>query len=452
MDYKKPLFRNVWLYRFLDFLIPVISLSIIIHKLTDMQISLGVISGLLFVLFAQYQGIYRSDTKEILNKGLTTLKIWSFLSISILIIDRAITNFQISNIDIFLWFLLTPIFFYIYRSIFKKFLLNQDLLYRNIAIIGAGDLGVSIAKSIQNSKFYSKALINFFDDNEELKGLHMSDIPVIDKASEFKKYVNNYNLVYICLPLACKKEINEIIELSSEHSVILKFVPDIPTFDFLSSNVEDFYGHPIIGITNTPSMNLTLRVVKRIEDLILSIIIISLISPLMFFISVVIKISSRGSVLFKQKRYGLDGNEFVMYKFRTMTTSDNGRIIKQAKKNDKRVTKVGLLLRKTSLDELPQFFNVIKGEMSIVGPRPHAVAHNKEYKKLISKYMQRHLMKPGITGWAQINGYRGEIRTLQEMQTRVDFDLHYINTWSLWLDIKIILISIYKGFISKKAY
>jgi putative colanic acid biosynthesis UDP-glucose lipid carrier transferase len=165
-----------------------------------------------------------------------------------------------------------------------------------------------------------------------------------------------------------------------------------------------------------------------------------------------VKLSSAGPVLFKQKRYGINGKEINVYKFRSMTTQDNGSIIKQAIKGDPRITKFGAFIRRTSLDELPQFYNVLQGNMSIAGPRPHAVAHNEEYRQLIPKYMQRHLVKPGITGWAQINGWRGETDTLDKMENRINYDLYYINNWSLWLDIKIILITIIKGFVNKNAY
>jgi putative colanic acid biosynthesis UDP-glucose lipid carrier transferase len=166
----------------------------------------------------------------------------------------------------------------------------------------------------------------------------------------------------------------------------------------------------------------------------------------------IIKFTSSGPIIFRQTRYGLNGKEIEVYKFRSMIVQDNGSMIKQAIQNDIRITPFGAFLRKTSLDELPQFVNVIQGRMSVVGPRPHAVAHNEEYRKLVPKYMQRHLVKPGITGWAQINGYRGETDTLEKMQKRVEFDLHYINSWSIWLDIKIIFMTIFKGFLNKNAY
>ena len=197
---------------------------------------------------------------------------------------------------------------------------------------------------------------------------------------------------------------------------------------------------------------ITCKILKRVEDLVVSTIILILISPILMLIAISIKTTSKGSIIFKQKRGGINNTEIIVYKFRTMSTQDNGSVINQVTKNDTRLTFVGPFLRKSSLDELPQFINVIQGRMSIVGPRPHAVAHNNEYIELIPGYNQRALIKPGITGLAQINGWRGETNTLEKMKRRVDTDLIYIENWSLWLDFKIIFKSILVGFLNKNAY
>ena len=188
------------------------------------------------------------------------------------------------------------------------------------------------------------------------------------------------------------------------------------------------------------------KILKRIEDIVVSTIILVLISPILLLIAISIKATSKGPIIFKQKRGGINNKDIVVYKFRSMTSQDNGSIVNQVTKNDARITSIGSFLRKSSLDELPQFINVIQGRMSVVGPRPHALAHNIEYAKQIPEYNQRVLVKPGITGLAQINGWRGETDTLEKMQKRVDMDLHYINNWTLWLDIKIILTTMWKGF------
>jgi putative colanic acid biosynthesis UDP-glucose lipid carrier transferase len=177
-----------------------------------------------------------------------------------------------------------------------------------------------------------------------------------------------------------------------------------------------------------------------------------LISIPMLAIAAAVKLTSKGPVIFKQKRYGLDGKQITVYKFRSRTTQDNGAVVKQATKNDARLTKIGGFLRRTSLDELPQFINVLQGRMSHVGPRPHAVAHNEQYRKIITGYMLRHKVKPGITGWAQVNGLRGETETVNKMVQRVEYDLDYIHRWSIWFDIKIVFMTVFNGFINKNAY
>ena len=192
--------------------------------------------------------------------------------------------------------------------------------------------------------------------------------------------------------------------------------------------------------------------VKRVIDIVVSMVLAGVLIIPILIIFTILKVTSKDSAIYYSDRIGKNNHIFKMPKFRTMKSGAPEIATHLMKNADKHTTKIGKFLRKTSLDELPQFYNVIQGRMSIVGPRPHAVAHNEEYRKLIPKYMQRHLVKPGITGWAQINGWRGETDTLHKMKKRIDFDLHYINTWSLWLDIKIIILTTVKGFINKNAY
>ena len=194
------------------------------------------------------------------------------------------------------------------------------------------------------------------------------------------------------------------------------------------------------------------RLLKRAEDIVLATLILLLISPVLCCIALAVKLSSPGPVIFRQTRYGMAGKPIKVWKFRSMKVMENDKVVTQATQNDPRVTKVGNFLRRTSLDELPQFINVLTGGMSIVGPRPHAVAHNEQYRQLIEGYMLRHKVKPGITGWAQINGWRGETDTLEKMEKRVEFDLEYIREWSVWFDIKIVFLTVFKGFVNKAAY
>jgi putative colanic acid biosynthesis UDP-glucose lipid carrier transferase len=229
------------------------------------------------------------------------------------------------------------------------------------------------------------------------------------------------------------------------------FVPSTLPFDMIQARVDRIGSVPVIAVCETPFYGIS-GVLKRATDLFITGLIMFAIWPLMAAIAVGIKLTSQGPVLFKQRRYGLDGKEIVVYKFRTMKVCEDGGHITQARQNDPRVTAFGAVLRRSSLDELPQFINVLMGSMSIVGPRPHAVAHNEQYRALINGYMVRHKVRPGITGWAQVNGFRGETETVEKMKQRVEYDLDYLNHWSLSLDLWIVLKTVLVMVKDKKAY
>jgi putative colanic acid biosynthesis UDP-glucose lipid carrier transferase len=214
------------------------------------------------------------------------------------------------------------------------------------------------------------------------------------------------------------------------------FVPDMFVTDLIQGRIDSVSGMPVLGVCDSPFSGVS-GLVKRASDVIFSIAILAAISPLLLVLALCVKLSSPGPVIFKQRRYGLDGEDIVVYKFRSMTVTEDGDAIRQCAEHDGRLTPLGAFMRRTSLDELPQFINVLQGRMSIVGPRPHAVAHNELYRKLIKGYMQRHKVRPGLTGWAQVNGLRGETPTLERMQARIDHDLDYLRNWSLRLDLYI---------------
>lgn len=257
--------------------------------------------------------------------------------------------------------------------------------------------------------------------------------------------------IYIVVSLQNVQKIAALTSALAETLCTVALMPAVPAFHQLPVNVERIDGAPALLLFDTPMHGLN-RFIKRVEDIVIASIILLLISPILLAISIAIKATSRGPVIFRQTRYGLQGKPISVWKFRSMKVMENDASVVQATRNDPRVTPIGSFLRKTSLDELPQFINVLKGDMSIVGPRPHAVAHNEYYRTLIPGYMLRHKMKPGITGWAQINGWRGETDTLYKMEKRIEFDLEYIRNWSLGLDLKIILITVFKGFVNKAAY
>ncbi|PRA66510.1 undecaprenyl-phosphate glucose phosphotransferase [Pseudomonas sp. MYb187] len=258
--------------------------------------------------------------------------------------------------------------------------------------------------------------------------------------------------VWLCLPLSADTTLRSVMYALRHHTVAVRFMPELGDLPLLNHKVSNIAGVYSLDLSCSP-MDGPAAILKRIEDIVIGGVISLLILPVCLCIALAIKLSSPGPVVFKQYRTGINGRKFKVYKFRSMVVhQEGGGDVTQATRNDPRVTRIGAFLRRTSLDELPQFFNVLQGRMSIVGPRPHALAHNDYYKDLVESYMQRHKVKPGITGWAQVNGYRGETDTLDKMQKRVECDLWYIDNWTLALDIKIIFWTVFKGFTGKAAY
>ncbi len=337
---------------------------------------------------------------------------------------------------------------------FLRLMRSHGLNERRVVIVGAGTMGKKLAETIQQALWTGFRIITFMDDAAADKPAQINDIPVMQTPSCLGQYLqsNQVDEVWITFPLQAEKRVKEILHQLRHSTMTTRYLLDIFGLDLLNHSVTDLAGFPVLTIRSSPMKGVN-RVVKALEDRLVAAIILLFISPLMLLIALGVKLTSAGPVFFKQQRLGWDGKVIKVYKFRTMLmhTEHDGKVT-QATQEDKRVTRLGKFLRRTSLDELPQFINVLQGRMSIVGPRPHALAHNEQYKDTIHVYMQRHCMKPGITGWAQINGWRGETDTLDKMQKRVEFDLYYINNWSLWFDLKIIMLTLFKGFISRNAY
>jgi putative colanic acid biosynthesis UDP-glucose lipid carrier transferase len=324
---------------------------------------------------------------------------------------------------------------------------------RTAVVVGASALGVKVAHALQGGDTAGVVFIGFFDDRDDDRIDDEAKAQVLGTLADVAAYTTEHGVreVYITLPLGSQPRIVELLEQLQGTTASLFFVPDVFGISIIQGRLQDMNGVPVVGICETPFTG-TNQLVKRASDLVIASVIVVLISPLLLAIAIGVKLSSPGPVLFRQRRNGLDGHEIVVYKFRSMRTLDDGPVVRQATRNDPRVTPFGAFLRKTSLDELPQFFNVLQGTMSIVGPRPHAVTHNKEYRQIIKAYMVRHKVKPGITGWAQVNGQRGETDTVEKMRTRVEYDLEYLRNWSLGLDLKIIVATIRLLFFDRHAY
>lgn len=338
----------------------------------------------------------------------------------------------------------------LFLRIMRSFGMNE----RSVVIIGANDLGKKLASTVQAALWTGFRVISFLDDTAFDKPKALLNIPVLQTPTMLNDYLtkNAIDEIWIALPLCAETRVKEILYQLRHLTINTRYVLDIFGLDLLNHSITDIAGVPVLNIRSSPMTGIN-RLVKAFEDRLLAISILILISPLFLLIASAIKLSSKGPIFFKQYRHGWDGRIIKVYKFRTMIIHCESKdCVTQATANDERITFLGKFLRRTSLDELPQFINVLQGRMSIVGPRPHAVAHNEYYKDAIHTYMQRHRVKPGITGWAQINGWRGETDTLAKMQKRIEYDLYYINNWSFGFDIKIIMLTLFRGFVHRNAY
>ncbi len=325
--------------------------------------------------------------------------------------------------------------------------------HKRVVMVGQSEVARELLRRIRSSGWTGFDVVAVFDDQASSNGT-FDGMPLHHELVGLAGYLREHDVaeVWITMPLKDEARVREVLHLLRHSTVNIRYVPDIFAFRLINHGVSEVAGVPMLDLSTTPMTGMN-RLVKALEDYILAAVILILISPLLLGIALAVKLTSPGPVLFKQKRHGWDGREITVYKFRSMVVhAEDSEQVTQARKGDPRVTRVGAFLRRTSLDELPQFINVLQGRMSIVGPRPHAVAHNEQYKELIDDYMQRHKVKPGITGWAQVNGYRGETDTLEKMQKRVEYDLYYIEHWSLWFDLKIIFLTIFTGFVNKNAY
>ncbi len=324
---------------------------------------------------------------------------------------------------------------------------------RTAVIAGCNDIGLRLASNFADNRFIGVRFVGYFDDRkrERLEGI--GDTPLLGNLSQLADYVKTHHVdhIYLALPMATQPRILSVLDNLKDTTSSIFFVPDIFVTDLIQGRVDQVGGMPVVAVCETPFTGAS-GLMKRLSDIVASLLILVLISPLMLAVALGVKLTSRGPVIFKQRRYGLDGKEILVYKFRSMTTCDDGQEIKQATRDDARITPFGAFIRKTSLDELPQFVNVLQGRMSIVGPRPHAVAHNETYRKLVKGYMVRHKVKPGITGWAQVNGYRGETKTVDKMEKRIEYDLEYLRNWSLGMDLWIIAKTVLLVMKDSRAY
>lgn len=427
--------------------------------LDDSLLAMGLVSTVLFLIAGRFAGLYRNNHIDNVDDEVSSVAITWMITVAMLAVLAFITRSSelYSRTAIIAWILLTPAMIGICRMstrVLRRGLLRRGVGIRKVAIAGLNDLGRQIESNLQGDTGLSWQLVGYYDNHPVFPQDDIqSKQPWIGSLEQLTidARAGKIDTVLITLPMRAEQQIRELLDQLSDSTASVYLVPDFFVFELLHSSWHSVGGLPAVSIFENPLRGID-GFGKRLVDLTLSTVGLVVISIPMLFIALAIKLTSPGPVFFRQRRYGLDGREIQVWKFRSMTTCDNGPTVVQARKNDPRITPLGAILRKTSLDELPQLFNVVEGNMSLVGPRPHATAHNEFYRGQIHGYMLRHKIKPGITGLAQVSGCRGETDTLDKMQRRIEFDHQYIRNWSIWLDLRILLRTLAVAWKQPEAY
>ncbi|MBL8485156.1 MAG: undecaprenyl-phosphate glucose phosphotransferase [Rhodocyclaceae bacterium] len=416
-------------------------------------------SVLVFLTVADARHLYASTRLESLPaEARGVLAAWGVtLAILVALAFASKTSATYSRQAVLCWAALAPLLLIAKRYLVRRVLAALRSAGRNtrtLAVVGRTEFGTEVAAKIRDMPALGLKLVGFYDDRACRRDAPAADpVPAAGTLADLVQAARAgaIDYVYIALPLRAEARISDLIAKLADTTASVYYVPNFFVFDLMHGELSSLDGIPLVSVYETPFYGVD-GWVKRLEDVLLASVILAVIALPMLVIAAGVKITSPGPVLFRQRRYGLNGKLVEVWKFRSMSVCEDGDKVPQARRGDARVTPFGAFLRRTSLDELPQFFNVLQGSMSIVGPRPHAVAHNEHYRALVHGYMLRHKVKPGITGWAQINGWRGETDTLEKMAMRVQHDLDYVRRWSLLLDLKIILRTIRSGFTSPQAY
>ena len=417
---------------------------------------------IIYLLVCEFSAVYRTEHRRCANTDLLQVVVsWSVTVLCLALLSfftRGGLHFARSSI--FGWILLTGASLGLMRMltlIATEFWFRSGFSVSRCAIAGLNPLGLQLQKNVDTNPACGLKILGFYDDRSKDRWISNASANGQDayrgRLDELIKSAKagQIDTVFVTLPMRAEKRIRWLLDELADTTVNAYIVPDFFVFELLHSRWKSIDGLPAVSVFESPVYGVD-GWIKRSFDLAMACLILAAAAPIMLLCALLIKLTSPGPVFFRQKRYGLAGQEIWVWKFRSMKTCDNGATVHQATKGDDRITGIGKLLRRTSLDELPQLFNVIEGSMSLVGPRPHASAHNEHYRKLIRGYMLRHKVKPGITGLAQVEGFRGETETLDKMQKRVEFDHRYIQQWSVWLDLKILIRTVWVVAKQENAY
>jgi len=427
----------------------------------DLETSLlALLASLIFALSAESRHLYRSWRVAPLHEELSMIcgSWFSTALIMVAVIYLLDDTFHLGRASVIIWMMSTPVMLGAIRIIARLVLRSGRLAGRNFrfaAIAGVNKMGRRIAERLIFNRWMGIRLIGYFDDRspERVQTVGGRPVPLLGNIDELAKRVRagEIDIIYITLPMRAEIRVQGLIEKLADTPIQIYYVADFSVFDLLHAQWETLGDIPILRAIDTPFHGIN-SIAKRIQDLCCGSFLILLCGVPMLAIAIAIKLSSPGPVIYRQLRHGLDGHEFIIYKFRTMYVRVPEQTYQQATRDDPRVTAVGRFLRRTSLDELPQIINVLQGRMSLVGPRPHPLELDDQHRQLIKYFSLRHKVRPGITGWAQVNGYRGETETLDKMERRLEYDLEYINNWSIWLDMRILLLTLVRMWKDRNAY
>jgi Undecaprenyl-phosphate glucose phosphotransferase len=418
---------------------------------------LAVLSALLSLLLPRGQPTGAGQlVKSTLPLAMGVIMRWMVI-LAILLAIGFITKYSVdfSRRVVVTWAVSTPAVLILITLCLHE--LARRLLYhpssaRRVAFAGCNEVSLALAQKIGTSPLGMR-VVGFFDDRSAQRLGLATPARLLGTLPNVVSFVkrNQIDVVFVALPVSHIRRVVQLLDELRDTTASVYYVPDIYAIDLIQARSGELLGIPVVALCETPFYGYR-GVIKRIIDIALALTVLVVAMPLMLALAALVRLSSPGPVIFKQRRYGLDGREIMVYKFRTMTVIEDGPRIIQASKTDARVTAVGRFMRRYSLDELPQLVNVLQGQMSLVGPRPHAVAHNEQYRKLIKGYMIRHKVPPGITGLAQVNGCRGETARVEDMQARIDYDLEYLRHWSPLLDFKILFLTAVRLLRDEKAY
>ncbi len=469
------------------------------HSLINEWIGVTAAAIVAFHALSELTGVYRSWRGARLRGELGCLALtWAYTVATLLGLGLVTAyNARFSYETKVAWIIVTPLAMVALRTVLRmaqRRLQAEGWNTKRVAICGANELGVQLAKNLDGMPELGLQTVGFYDDrfverrkandrrveeqatDEERRtadpterrldiasAARRTDVPddlgeVIGGVKELIAAckAGEVDTVYLTFPMRAETRLRNVLNKLADTTADVYLVPDFFVFELLHARLTNVGGLPAVSIHENPLFGID-GLIKRGFDLVAATVLLALLGPVMAVVAAAVKVTSRGPVFFRQKRYGLDGREILVWKFRSMRTDlcqagDAGTTVQQATKHDPRITSVGRFIRKTSLDELPQLFNVIGGSMSLVGPRPHATAHNEEYRTLIDGYMLRHKVKPGITGLAQVMGFRGETDTLEKMEGRIHFDHEYIRTWSFTMDVEILFRTLWVVAGQKNAY